>query len=91
MGKFLKPLATINLPNSPNFLGNYCKGIKIYHFSSEIIIGQLLYTLYTSGHTENEAHDELRHFILFIYLLYTVHEAAAVKFTMSLLNTLNAL
>ena len=41
---FLKPLAAINLPKSPTFLGNFCKGVKIYHFSSETIFGQLLYT-----------------------------------------------
>ena len=44
LGNFFKPLATINLPNSLTFLGNFCKGIKIYHFSSEIIFGQLLQT-----------------------------------------------
>ena len=38
---FSKPLATINLPKYPTFLGNFCKGVKIYHFSSEIIFGQL--------------------------------------------------
>ena len=37
LGNFLKPLATINLPKSPTFLGIFCKGVKIYHFSSEII------------------------------------------------------
>ena len=37
----LKPLATINLPKSPTFLGNFCKGVKIYRFSCEIILGQL--------------------------------------------------
>ena len=37
-----KPLATINLPKSPSLLGNFCKSVKIYHFSSEIIFGQLL-------------------------------------------------
>ena len=42
LGNFLKPLATINLPKSPTFLGIFCKGVKIYHFSSEIIFGQLL-------------------------------------------------
>ena len=40
LGNYLKPLATINLPNSPTFLGNFCKGVKIYHCSSEIIFGQ---------------------------------------------------
>ena len=42
LGYFLKPLATINLPKSPTFLGNFCKGVKIYHFSNEIIFGQPL-------------------------------------------------
>ena len=44
LGKFLKPLTTINLPESPTFLGNFCKGVKIYHLSREIIFGQLLQT-----------------------------------------------
>ena len=39
---FLKPLATINLSQSPTFLGNFCKGVQIYHISREIIFGQLL-------------------------------------------------
>ena len=42
LGNFLKPLVSINLPKSPTFLGIFCKGVKIYHFSSEIIFGQLL-------------------------------------------------
>ena len=41
-GHVLKPLATINLPKSPTSLGNFCKGVKIYHLASEIIFGQLL-------------------------------------------------
>ena len=43
-GQLLRPLATINLPKSLTFLGNFCKGVKIIHFSCEIIFGQLLYT-----------------------------------------------
>ena len=39
LGNFLRPLATINLPKSPTFLGNFCKGVKIINFSSEIILG----------------------------------------------------
>ena len=42
LGNFLGPFATINLAKSSTFLGNFCKGVKIYHFSSEIIFGQLL-------------------------------------------------
>ena len=41
-GPLLKPLATIILPKSPTFLGNFSKVVKIYHFSSKIIFGQLL-------------------------------------------------
>ena len=41
-GQPFKPLATVNLPKSPTFLGNFCKGVNIIHFSSEIIFGQLL-------------------------------------------------
>ena len=44
LGKSLKPLATIILPKYPTFLGNCCKGVKIYHFCSEIFLGQLLWT-----------------------------------------------
>ena len=31
LDNFLKSLTTINLPNSPTFLVNFCKGFKIYH------------------------------------------------------------
>ena len=44
LDNFLKPLAAINLPQSSPFLGNYCKGVIIIHFSSETIFGQLLQT-----------------------------------------------
>ena len=44
MDNFLKPLATLNLPKSLTFLGNFGEGVKIYHFSGEIIFGQLLLT-----------------------------------------------
>ena len=42
LGNFLKPLATINLSKSPTFWGIFYKGVKIHHFSSEIIFRQLL-------------------------------------------------
>ena len=41
---FLKSLATINLPKSSTFFGNFCKDVNIIYFSSEIIFGQLLQT-----------------------------------------------
>ena len=54
-GNFLKPLASINLPKSSTFLGIFCKGVKIYHFSSKIIFGLLLWTFDDfSGHTDYE-------------------------------------
>ena len=36
---FGKKNTTIILPQSPPFLGNFCKGVKIIHFSSETILG----------------------------------------------------
>ena len=42
LGKSIKPLETINSPKSPTFLGNFCKGVKIFKFSCEIIFGQIL-------------------------------------------------
>ena len=52
---FLKPVATIILPKSPTLLGNFCKGVKIFHFSSEIIFGQLYRHLATfTGHTASK-------------------------------------
>ena len=59
-GQFLKPFATINLSKSPTFLGNFCKGVKIVHFSSEIIFGQLLLTFGKcfSGHTVRDREIE---------------------------------
>ena len=44
LGNFSKPVATISLPKSPTFLGKFCKGVKIFNFSSELIFGQLLWT-----------------------------------------------
>ena len=32
------------LPKLPTLLGNFCKGVKIIHFSCEIVFGQLLWT-----------------------------------------------
>ena len=71
LGYFLKLLATINLPRSPTFLSNFCKGVKIYHFSGEIIFGQLLQafgnfylvTLVTNPTTYNSM-CELKYFLL---------------------------
>ena len=37
-----KPVATIILPKSPIFLGNFCKGVEKFQIINEIIFGQLL-------------------------------------------------
>ena len=38
-GQLFKPLATINLPRFATFLGNVCKGVKIYHFLLKSFLG----------------------------------------------------
>ena len=49
LGKFL---ATINLPKYPTFLGNFCKGVKIYHFFVKSFLGNFYRLLAIfSGHT----------------------------------------
>ena len=35
-------LEIINLPKSSTFITNFCKVVKIYHFSIEIVFGPLL-------------------------------------------------
>ena len=37
LGNLIKPLATINLPESLTFLVNFCKGVIIYHFWATFI------------------------------------------------------
>ena len=39
LGRFFKPLAKINLPKSPTFLANFCKGVKIIHFLVKSFLG----------------------------------------------------
>ena len=55
-GQLSKAFVKINLSKSPTFLGNCCKGVKIYNFSSEIIFANF-YTLLAifSGHTAGGA------------------------------------
>ena len=52
LGNFLKPLATINYPKSLTFLGNFCKYVKIYHFSWKSFLGNFIgIWRFFSGHT----------------------------------------
>ena len=57
-GNFLKPFATFNLPKSPTFLDNVCKGVKSYYFSGEINFVQLFIYIWQffSSHTGNHWH-----------------------------------
>ena len=52
LGNFSKPVATIISPKSPHFR-QFAKGIKIFHFSSEISFGSLFIDIWRlfSGHT----------------------------------------
>ena len=62
LGNFVRPLATINLPKSLTFLWNFCKAVKIYHFSSEIILGQVFIDIWRlfSGHTDCQSRRQAR-------------------------------
>ena len=52
LGNFLNLLATINLPKT------FCKGVKINHFPSEIILGNFYWHLEIfSGHTAQDANS----------------------------------
>ena len=61
---FSKTLATIYLPKSPTFLGNFCRGGKIFHFSGEIIFGQLLLTFGNYLLVTLRAYDPVVHLLL---------------------------
>ena len=53
LGNLLDFWQQLVLSKSPTFLGNFCKGVKIYHFSTDIIFRQLLLTFGEFfGHTE---------------------------------------
>ena len=82
LGNFSKPVATINLPNYSTFLGNFCKCVKIFNFSSEIILGQHLrvFTSHTALNTlslsttereiEPEKHLECLYWFLILKALF---------------------
>ena len=55
-------VATIILPKLPAFLGNFCKGVEIFHFSSEIVfLGNFCRHLATfTGHTGLETLFDLK-------------------------------
>ena len=64
LGNFSKPVATIFLLRSPTFFGNFfVKGVKIFRFSSEIILGNFyrhLTIFYWSRWSEESTNDKSR-------------------------------
>ena len=42
-GQLFIAFGNINLPKSLKLIGNFCKCVKIFHFSSEIILGNLIF------------------------------------------------
>ena len=74
LGNFLKRLATINLLKSPTFLGNFCKGIKIYLLLVKSFFGNFYRHLAIfSGHTAHNRRPDLVRLSL-IKMLYTHDE-----------------
>ena len=54
LGNFKKPMAAIICPNLQFFLGNFCKGVKIYHFEAKSFLGNVYRHLAIfSGHTKS--------------------------------------
>ena len=54
--QLFKPVETISMPKSPTFLGDFCKGVKIFNYSSEIIFWATfihIWQLFT-GHTGSQ-------------------------------------
>ena len=47
LSHFLKPIAKINLPKSPAFLGNFCKGVKNLPFLGKSFLGNFYRNLAT--------------------------------------------
>ena len=71
MGKFLKPLATINLTKNPTFVGNFCKGVKIYHFWDIL--------RFVSGHTAHKPTSKV-HKIMLNTFAKTMRKSTLKKF-----------
>ena len=57
LGLLLKPLATINLPKSPTFSGNFLKVSKSYIFLVKSFLGNFYrHLVFFSGHTGANGH-----------------------------------
>ena len=58
LGSFLMPVATINFPKSPSFLGTFGKGVKIYHFWATFKD----HCRFFSAHTARQSFDLMKDF-----------------------------
>ena len=88
LGKFLKPLATINLPKSPTLLGNFRKVVKIYHFSSKIILGTFgnLYLVTLTGSLKNVSRFDFFAAVIFKQIWPELDLTSLMKFKYYLLS-----
>ena len=55
-GQLFKAFGKINLPKSPTFLGNFCKGVKISFFLVESVLGNF-YRHLTTFYWSHCSHD----------------------------------
>ena len=65
-GPLLKAFATISLPKSLTLLGNFSKGVKIYHFLLKSFLGNFFkHLVIFSGHTDGHhiCFDSRRNFL----------------------------
>ena len=56
LGIFSRPLAAISLPKSSTFLGNFCKGVKIFNFLVKFSLGNFYRHLATFYWSHCAAH-----------------------------------
>ena len=67
LGNFSKPVATISLPKSHTFSGNFCKGAKIFIFWATLIViwRLLLVTLIGTylSHIQSPSHNPTPHLL----------------------------
>ena len=70
--------STINLPKAYTFLGKFCKGVQIIHFSSEIILGNFYrhLAIFIWSHWSPIPLDlhpkwmDLQHYVIFQYFTF---------------------
>ena len=69
LGNFSKPVATISLPKSPTFLGNFGKDVKIFSFLVKSLLGNFYRHLATFYRSHLTCHKTC-YFVLFSFYQY---------------------